>query len=315
MTTGSVCDYCFTLFIDDEWVDSYSLPEEHFSVSHDNFKYIIYQIEQCPTTRRYHVQGFIKCSRKTGIAKLKSEHPILDSAHLERRKGTVLEAINYCRKEDSRIAGPYSYGTEPTGQGQRSDRDSYIERITKLAKEGKSWDQAKRILAEEAPGAHFIFKKQAISFWPDIQPREQAVISEFRPWQRDLDAITQVPPNNRTIHWVFDPEGGAGKSTLLKHWLSSDRATTLTGKLVDMAYAWAQSPKEIAVFDMPRAQNLEHIDHIYQIAETLKNGFIFSPKYESRCCTFKVPHVIIFSNGQPDRTKWSSDRLNLIDLS
>lgn len=47
---------------------------------------------------------------------------LLPHAHIFRRLGTREQAVAYCRKEDTQVAGPWTYGSEPTdSQGARSD--------------------------------------------------------------------------------------------------------------------------------------------------------------------------------------------------
>ena len=59
------------------------------------------------------------------------------------------------------------------------------------------------------------------------------------------------------------------------------------------------------------------IDHInYEIIESIKNGCVFSTKYNS---TPKLrlggTKVIVFMNAMPDKTKLSSDRYHIFDLT
>lgn len=72
-----------------------------------------------------------------------------------------------------------------------------------------------------------------------------------------------------------------------------------------MAYAYNGEP--MVFFDVTRTQ-AEHMDHLYQFAEQLKNGIIFSSKYESGTKCFDPPHVVFFANQGPHPGKWSADR-------
>jgi len=44
-----------------------------------------------------------------------------DGAHIEPMRGTIDQAIAYCTKEETRIAGPWTRGAQPISQGKRMD--------------------------------------------------------------------------------------------------------------------------------------------------------------------------------------------------
>jgi len=79
------------------------------------------------------------------------------------------------------------------------------------------------------------------------------------------------------------------------------------GKCADIAHAY--NYEEIVVFDFSREQE-ERIN--YQIIEKFKDGRIFSPKYDSKCKVFKGARVIVFSNFDPDKSKLSEDRWDVM---
>lgn len=67
----------------------------------------------------------------------------------------------------------------------------------------------------------------------------------------------------------------------------------------------AGNPLELVVIDIPRC-NENKVS--YQAIEDLKNGMLFSTKYESAMCVFDAPHVLVFANFPPERAKLSADR-------
>lgn len=85
---------------------------------HESVRRAIVQKEKCPDTEKIHYQGFMELKSSMRFGGIKT---ILrcDSAHLEKRKGTPLQAWEYCAKEESRVEGPWQYGDPPKGQGHR----------------------------------------------------------------------------------------------------------------------------------------------------------------------------------------------------
>ena len=73
----------------------------------------------------------------------------------------------------------------------------------------------------------------------------------------------------------------------------------------------AEKIPEIILLDIPRASK----DFInYGAIEQLKNGCLYSGKYEGGDCIFPHPHVICFANEEPDKDMMSKDRWDIIKI-
>lgn len=150
-------------------------------------------------------------------------------------------------------------------------------------------------------------------------PKDPLEGKTLRRWQADLKDSLLDAPDDRTIYWFWDYSGGTGKTAFAKHRvLSTQQAMYVQGGARDIAYAlgaWidstCSSPREIYI-DIPRA-GMQHVS--YPAIEGLKNGILFSSKYESRQIVFDTPHVIVFANEQPDTSKLSSDRWKITELN
>lgn len=83
-----------------------------------DIKCAVVQKEKCPETGREHYQGFLQLVKPARFTRIKD---ILkcESAHLEKAKGTPVQAWDYCCKEESRVDGPWIYGEKPKGAGAR----------------------------------------------------------------------------------------------------------------------------------------------------------------------------------------------------
>lgn len=71
-----------------------------------NQTYGIYQHEQCPTTGRFHLQGFVCFSKRVLLSYVKRLHP---TAHFQVARGSPADNYAYCTKLDTRVPD-----TEPT---------------------------------------------------------------------------------------------------------------------------------------------------------------------------------------------------------
>lgn len=133
---------------------------------------------------------------------------------------------------------------------------------------------------------------------------------ELKDWQIDITQILDGPVDTRKIYVFVDPVGGAGKSTFCKGLVMTRDAISVCGKSADVKYAISEmiaSDKDvdIVLWDLPRSiGNMVN----YQAIEEVKNGMFFSTKYESGMTIFNQPHIIIFTNSEPDVTKLSNDR-------
>lgn len=138
------------------------------------------------------------------------------------------------------------------------------------------------------------------------------VIKHLNFWQLAvLDMLKNQQPDPRKIHWIWDQVGNKGKSTFSKFVAINYGATILNnGSFSDLAFSIPSCPK-IVIFDFPRT--IEGRVN-YSAIEAVKNGLIFSGKYESKTKIFNPPHIIVFSNFPPDRGSMSEDRWDIINL-
>ncbi len=132
----------------------------------------------------------------------------------------------------------------------------------------------------------------------------------FHTWQTDIiDLIAEVP-DQRSIYWYWSHCGNIGKTSLAKHLCLKYNAVLGGGRAADSHFAITSrikegKPVEIVLFNLPRSKG-NKID--YEGLESIKDGMIFSSKYESKQCLFDCPHVIIFANFPPDLSQLSPDR-------
>lgn len=113
--------YCFT---------SFNVPELLYlcnTAMPDLITYLIMQLEEAPSTGIWHMQGYMQLKAPARYTQVKT---ILqdESIHLEKTKGLPEQARDYCKKKDSRICGPWEYGTFKS-QGYRNDMHEFIDEL------------------------------------------------------------------------------------------------------------------------------------------------------------------------------------------
>lgn len=163
---------CFT-----SWETDYQLLPEFWP----RCTFAVWQMELAPDTLAPHYQGYMELDTQVAFSTLHLFEG-LETAHFESRRGTQAQAIAYCQKEDSRMDGPYTWGT-PKHQGFRTD----VAEVTKLAKAGKS---LKRV-ADEFP--EFVIK----------YPTGTKLLLNLHAKPRDF----------LTVCFVLYGAGGTGKTT------------------------------------------------------------------------------------------------------
>lgn len=87
----------------------------------DVMSYLIYGLEQCSKTGKWHWQGYVEFSRQISRRQLKE---VLGSSHFEPRAGTAEQAAMYCTKE-----GSYCEHGEISRPGTRTDLKSIAQSI------------------------------------------------------------------------------------------------------------------------------------------------------------------------------------------
>ncbi|AXH73290.1 MAG: putative viral replication protein [Cressdnaviricota sp.] len=114
-------------------------PEDESRLTDDlPYRYLIFQYE-CGENLTNHIQGYFVLDAKKTLAGLKK---ILPRFHLEIRRGSHEQAKAYSSKDDTRIDGPYEYGSEKgiaKTRGARSDLLLVKKAIDEGANEEQIW--------------------------------------------------------------------------------------------------------------------------------------------------------------------------------
>ena len=202
----------------------------------------------------------------------------------------------------------YFYKLKKNGQDHRTD----LQECCDFALESRDIKE----IAREFPAEFLKYNKGITELLKVTDPKKklakmEAEIAEYRSWQQDVMNLIKTPADDRSIHWIWEETGGLGKSWLSRHIAAFHGGILMEGRYEDMAYDF--NHHKAAIFDIPRRHG--NLDHFYYMAEKLKDGMIFSSKYESRSKIFKSPHVIFFSNDPPPEGVWSEGKLKVWDMN
>lgn len=132
------------------------------------------------------------------------------------------------------------------------------------------------------------------------------------PWQRDLLAILEGPPDPRTIHWIYNPRGCVGKTVLCKYLLWKEMAARIPCNNATQIKNGCilLGPHRVYLVDIPRTLGKnEHIEDIMSSLESVKSGIIQSMMYgQPKMLLMDPPHVVCFANRRAPRAMASDDR-------
>jgi len=287
-------NWCFTHnnYTDDD-IASYRSVSDHPDVT-----YIIFGKEVAPQTGTPHLQGFVSFKARKRLTQVKSILP--GDPHLLAAVGTPQQNRTYCIKEDAFE----EFGAIPESQGKRNELEEFKESV-------KAGETSMKVLMEAhsdvcAKYPRFVkeyLNQQRIVAAPEAHPLKE--------WQQNLHNQLAREPNDRTITFVVDNVGGTGKTWFAKYYcaLHEGKAQYMEmAKKADMAYALNPAIR-VLIVNCTR-QQVEYLN--YSFLESVKDGMVFSPKYES--CTLRMNkcHVVVMMNQMPDESKLSRDRYDIM---
>ena len=258
-----------------------------------------------------HLQGFVHLRNKKTFKSLKL---ILPSAHIELARGTDVENQNYCKKDNNVLL---EIGLPAVSQ---ETNHSLLDAYNLVDKVVNGEDLCDLLDSSEifkiAYGKHqrlvdtLIHKKSKRKLESMFLIYYKKINIVFHKWQADLYSELMTEPDARRIMWYIDPAGGSGKSTFAAVFISRmTRDVVRYGFVKPSDMALSYKGERVVFFDLARA-SYDWLP-LCALMEEIKNGEVFSGKYESCTKRFQPPHVVVFANFGPPGCAFSHDRVDL----
>lgn len=292
-STGPRAKYwCFTL-------NNYTTEDlTRLSTPIEGVDYLIYG-KEVGASGTPHLQGSVCFQSRKRLQQVIS---VIGQSHCTVTR-FLSQSIEYCKKD-----GDFTeVGSPPQlKKGERSDLEDFKASV----KEGVTSIKELREIHSSVCASYPRFVKEYLQ---DNRPSITVDPYPLRDWQEALYTKLRLTPDKREIIFIVDSRGDKGKSWFARYYcgLHDNSQIIVPGKKADMAFVVREDSRTIFL-DCPRSKQGEFIQ--YDFLEELKNGYIFSPKYESRVKTLKTPHVVVLMNEQPDMSKLSRDRYNITNL-
>lgn len=242
-----------------------------------------FQLEESPSTGRWHVQGRFKTKKiirlGTLIKKMKNDEmcPIWP-CHISRTAVVNHQSpafYRYPMKDTTRVAG-----YKPV-----ADQD-----------------------IEEDP--------------QDLEILEDVVeLNSWQRYAFEISQKYQEPEWKRKVLWFFCKKGNTGKTTF-KTWMRFHKKAVVIPNcdkyetIMNIVLQKETSP--CYIFDIPRSMGNRNkqIKHIYSAIETIKDGYAYDTRYKFREKVMRVrPLVIVLANFIPEMKELSRDRFHVVKIT
>lgn len=133
-------------------------------------------------------------------------------------------------------------------------------------------------------------------------------------WQENLKQKLQEEPDDRTVFWIWSEQGRTGKTSFCRHMIQNYKDVKYFSctKSADIVTAADEYTKTYLI-DIPRVSS--GFCPISAL-EQMKNGMVSEGKLKKEMVFkfFAPPHIVVFANHQPDITKLSDDRWQIINI-
>lgn len=177
------------------------VPPEYTPVLNGPITFIIGQLEICPTTQRRHYQLYAESSKPLSRTQWK-QHLGNNGAHIELRRGSQQQAIDYCTKQETRDPDANQINLGQRHQQPRSPTKTAY----KEALEAETYEEAVSIIKEQEPRDFVLFNNQILNTFSKVFAKDQML--EKKTFKIDVTAREML--ESRAL--VLSGRSGVGKT-------------------------------------------------------------------------------------------------------
>lgn len=261
--------------------------------------YVVCQLEECPKTNRIHWQGTIELEYPNLLKAVKKALNS-DGCHLEKRKGSLQQSIDYCTKSDTRVPD-----TEPFHWGVPSVVRASKDEVFRTALSCGSYTDAIAHIVQNSP-RDYVLQKTTIE-------------SNLKKYFHALKGGPRVP---EAIKFVRNPIGREildkmslflwGASGLGKTYFAlSHFKTPLFVRHVDQLKELSQANDGIIFDDMsfahwPRTACIHILDVALDSQINVKHSMVSIPAGIARIFTSNYPFREVFNGTDAGHAEWGA---------
>lgn len=283
-------NFCFTINCHEEAESPRFYDPECIEWGAD-VRYVVAGLEKAPTTGQLHWQGYCEFHKAVGIKKAK-ELLQCSWAHLETRRGSQKQAIDYCRKQDTAVsdANEGSSQSAPDSQiapgvsSQITPEPGQLEKI--VFEYGEPGEDGVRGRASKNNNYKQIL--QASTYQESIELMRELEPADFVRYRDNIERALrrehmQKPPFIRDMSTFC--RSAIAKSTL------DNKAVVLTGKSGCGKTSYAKSH-----FKHPLV--ISHMDQLKDVNPCLHDGLIFDDMSFAHMPTESCIHLCDLENDR-----------------
>jgi len=267
-----------------------------------------YQIEIGEKTATIHAQGMFTCHPKKKWSYLMNNiaRPWGVDWNLRPIYSNNDACFEYVTKERTRIAGPFTFGLLK----EKGEKDQFA-RIGQLIRENGINDEvrASQVYARNRAWCQELHSKWAKAQYISLKEKEYLKTS-LTDFQKEILSLV-LTQDDRTILWIYNPEGNIGKSWLQDYMYVRHNACLIElGDSRDIFENY--DDEDIGIVNIVSSERVKR--DTYAVLEKFRDGTINKTKWHSKSYKRSPVKICVLSNEMPDTDSVKEDRWLIVKV-